>query len=59
MKKRLQSFKTMVRLAIDDFAKDGGKELFADKHCAPNDESLEIRLKNAMHIGNKVTGHHL
>ena len=42
--------------SIDDYAKDGGEELFTKMHrvLIPNlDDSIGIQLKNAMHLGDK------
>ena len=45
---------TSLKRSIDDYAKDGGEELFTKMHCVlianPND-SIGIRLENAVHLG--------
>ena len=41
---------------IDDYAKDGGKELFTKMHAFELrilNDSIGIRLKNAVHLGKK------
>ena len=45
-----------VKVSIDDYAKDGGEELFTKMHCVRirnRYESIGIRLQNAMHLGKK------